>query len=204
MPQPGPSYFEDVERCVDEIIARVGQRIVLGIPLGIGKPNPLVNALYRRVKMNPGLWLKILTAITLETPKGSSDLEQRFLEPFVERVFGNYPDLEYAVDLRKGQVPPNVEIAEFFLKPGGYLNVPMQQQNYISSNYTHVVRDALDNGVNVWAQQVAKREVDGEGWLSLCSNPELTLDFFPMIEELRRRGQQVIYRPGQSRDAVHV
>lgn len=192
MPQPGPSYFEDVERCIDEIIARVGPRIVLGIPLGIGKPNPLVNALYQRVKMNPGLWLKILTAITLETPKGSSDLEQRFLEPFVERVFGNYPDLEYAVDLRKGQVPPNVEIAEFFLKPGGYLNVPMQQQNYISSNYTHVVRDALDNGVNVWAQQVAKREVDGEEWLSLSSNPEITLDFFPMIEEVRRRGQQVI------------
>lgn len=192
MPQPSPSYFEDVERCVDEIIARVGQRIVLGIPLGIGKPNPLVNALYRRVKTNPDLRLKILTAITLETPKGSSDLEQRFLEPFIERVFGNYPNLEYALDLRKGQVPPNIEIAEFFLKPGGYLNVPMQQQNYISSNYTHVVRDALDNGVNVWAQQVAKREVDGEGWLSLGSNPEITLDFFPMIEAVRRRGQQLI------------
>ena len=192
MPQPSPSYFEDVERCVDEIIARVGQRIVLGVPLGIGKPNPLVNALYRRVKTNPDLRLKILTAITLETPRGSSDLEQRFLEPFVERVFGNYPDLEYAVDLRKGQVPSNIEITEFFLKPGGYLNVPMQQQNFISSNYTHVVRDALDNGVNVWAQQVAKREVDGEGWLSLSCNPEITLDIFPRIEEARRRGQQIL------------
>jgi len=29
-------------------------------------------------------------------------------------VFGNYPNLEYALDLRKGQVPPNIEIAEFF------------------------------------------------------------------------------------------
>lgn len=192
MPQPSPFYFQDVERCVDEIIARVGQRIVLGIPLGIGKPNPLVNALYRRVKTNPDLRLKILTAITLEVPKGSSDLEQRFLEPFVERVFGNYPDLEYALDLRAGQMPPNIEIVEFFFKPGGFMNVPMQQQNYISTNYTHVIRDALENGVNVWAQQVAKREVDGEPWLSLCSNPEVTLDFFPMVEELRRRGQQVL------------
>ncbi|MFZ1643652.1 MAG: acetyl-CoA hydrolase/transferase C-terminal domain-containing protein [Candidatus Contendobacter sp.] len=192
MPQPSPSYFQDVERCVDEIIAMVGQRIVLGIPLGIGKPNPLVNALYRRVKTNPDLWLKIFTAITVETPKGSSDLEQRFLEPFVERVFGNYPDLEYAIDLRAGQMPPNVEIAEFFFKPGGYLNVPMQQQNYISTNYTYAARDLMDNGVNVLAQQVAKREVNGEWWLSLCSNPEVALDLFPMIGEARRRGQRVV------------
>lgn len=192
MPQPSPFYFQDVERCVDEIIARVGQRIVLGIPLGIGKPNPLVNALYRRVKMNPNLYLKILTAITVEIPKGSSDLEQRFLEPFVERVFGNYPDLEYALDLRAGRVPPNIEIVEFFFKPGGFMNMPIPQQNYISTNYTHVIRDALDNGVNVWAQQVATREVDGEGWLSLSCNPEVTLDFFPMVEELRRQGRQVL------------
>ncbi len=192
MPQPSPSYFEDVERCVDEIIARVGQHIVIGIPLGIGKPNPLMNALYRRAKMNRDLRLKILTAITVEIPKGSSDLEKRFLEPFVERVFGNYPDLEYALDLRKGQVPSNIEITEFFLKPGGFLNVPMQQQNYISSNYTHVIRDALDNGVNVWAQQVAKREVDGEGWLSLGCNPEITLDIMPMVEEVRRQGRRLI------------
>jgi acyl-CoA hydrolase len=192
MPQPNPSYFQDVERCVDEIIARVGQRIVLGIPLGIGKPNPLVNALYRRVKADPNLRLKILTAITIETPKGSSDLERRFLEPFVERVFGNYPDLEYAADLRTGQMPPNVEIAEFFLKPGGFMSVPMQQQNYISSNYTHALRDGLDNGVNVWAQQVAAREVDGESWFSLCSNPELTLELLPVVADLRRQGRPLL------------
>ena len=192
MPQPSPYYFQDVERCLEEIIARVGQRIVLGIPLGIGKPNPLVNALYRQVKGDPNLRLKILTAITVETPKGSSDLERRFLEPFVERVFGNYPDLEYAVDLRSGQAPPNVEIAEFFFKPGGYLNVPMQQQNYISTNYTHAARDLMDNGVNVLAQQVAKREVEGEWWFSLGSNPEVTLDLLPMIEEARRRGEPMV------------
>lgn len=192
MPQPSPSYFQDVERCVDEIIARVGQRIVLGIPLGIGKPNPLVNALYRRAKADSDLRLKILTAITVETPKGSSDLERRFLEPFVERVFGNYPDLEYAVDLRTGQVPPNVEVAEFFFKPGGYLNVPMQQQNYISTNYTHAPRDLMENGINVLSQLVAEREVDGARWFSLGSNPDVTLDLLPMIEAARRQGRPMV------------
>ncbi|HRD64912.1 MAG TPA: acetyl-CoA hydrolase/transferase C-terminal domain-containing protein [Candidatus Competibacter sp.] len=192
MQQRSPSYFQDVDTCVEEIVVRVGKRIVLGIPLGIGKPNPLVNALYRRAKADPELRLKILTAITVETPKGSSDLEKRFLEPFVERVFGNYPDLEYAGDLRNGQLPANVEVAEFFFKPGGFLNVPMQQQNYISTNYTHAARDLMENGINVLAQMVAAREVDGESWFSFGSNPDVTLDLLPMIEEARRQGQPVV------------
>ena len=192
MPQQTPVYFQDVEGCVEEIIARVGPQIVLGIPLGIGKPNPLVNALYQRVKADPQLRLKIITAISVEVPKGSSDLEKRFLGPFVERVFGNYPDLEYAVDLRSGRLPPNVEIAEFFLKPGGFMNVPMQQQNYISANYTHAVRDLLENGVNVLAQQVAQREIAGESRFSLACNADLTVDLLPLIAEARREGRALI------------
>lgn len=192
MQTKSPYYCEDVEGCVDEVITRVGRRIVLGIPLGIGKPNPLVNAFYQRAKADPELHLKIMTAITVETPKGSSDLEKRFLEPFIERVFGNYPDLDYAVDLRLGRVPANVEVAEFFFKPGGFMNVPMQQQNYISTNYTHAARDLMENGVNVLAQQVAKREVDGELRFSLGSNPEVTLDLFPMIEGARRQGRPMV------------
>lgn len=192
MQTKSPCYCEDVEGCVDEVITRVGRRIVLGIPLGIGKPNPLVNAFYQRAKAEPELHLKIITAITVETPKGSSDLEKRFLEPFIERVFGNYPDLDYAVDLRLGRVPANVEVAEFFFKPGGFMNVPMQQQNYISTNYTHAARDLMENGVNVLAQQVAKREVDGELRFSLGSNPEVTLDLFPMIDGARRQGRPMV------------
>ena len=45
--------FVDVEKCVDAIIAKVGKRIVFGMPLGLGKPNHLVNALYLRAKSDP-------------------------------------------------------------------------------------------------------------------------------------------------------
>ena len=192
MSPSSPLYFQDVEPCVTAIIDRVGWQVVLGIPLGIGKPNPLVNAFYQRAKSDPQLRLKIITAITVETPKGSSDLEKRFLGPFVERVFGNYPDLDYAVDLRAGRLPPNVEVAEFFFKPGGYMNVPMQQQNYISTNYTHAARDLMEHGVNVLAQQVAAREVAGERWFSLGSNPDVTLDLLPLIAAARRQGRAVV------------
>ncbi|MBK7003911.1 MAG: hypothetical protein IPH37_01260 [Burkholderiales bacterium] len=64
---------------------------MLGIPLGVGKPNPFVNALYRRIEGNPARRLKIITALSPEIPAGKSDLERAFLGPLVERVFGDYP-----------------------------------------------------------------------------------------------------------------
>ena len=35
---------------VDHVLDTIQGPIVLGIPLGVGKPNPFVNALYRRIK----------------------------------------------------------------------------------------------------------------------------------------------------------
>ena len=83
------STFVDVEHCVDAILAKVGKRIVFGMPLGLGKPNHLANALYLRAKQDPSLHLRIMTALSLEVPKGNSDLEKKFLQPFVKRVWGN-------------------------------------------------------------------------------------------------------------------
>jgi len=94
--------FTRIDDCLDDVITKMGPRLALGIPLGIGKPNPLVNALYARAKANPGLKLRILTALSLEKPKAGSDMEARFLDPFVERVFGNYPDLDYVRDRHRG------------------------------------------------------------------------------------------------------
>jgi acyl-CoA hydrolase len=178
-----PSQFDSIEACVDSLFATVGNHITLGIPLGIGKPNPLVNAIYRRVKANKAFKLKIITALSLEKPHGHSDLEKRFLEPFVERVFGNYPDLDYVTDLRQGKLPPNIEISEFFMKTGDYLDNPTAQQSYIYSNYSHVARDMLVQGVNVMAQAVAAKVVDGKLRLSLSSNPDVTLDALDLCRQ---------------------
>jgi acyl-CoA hydrolase len=185
-----PIFYESVDACVDAVIERIGKHIVLAIPLGIGKPNPLANGFFKKAKQNPTIHLKIITALTLEKPQGSSELEQRFLGPFVERVFGDYPDLDYALAIRHGELPANIEVAEFFFKPGGYLNVPASQQNYISSNYTHVVRDLMHHGVNVIAQMVAKKTIDGHTYYSLGSNPDLTLDLLPLLAEAKKQGRE--------------
>ena len=190
MTNPAPPLFIDsIEAAVDHLLDRIPGRVVLGIPLAVGKPNPFVNALYRRVKGNPARQLRIVTALSLERPVGKSDLERHFLAPLVERVFGDYPDLAYVKDLRAGSLPPNVEVCEFFMKTGDYLDNASAQQHYISTNYTFVARDMAVQGMNVIAQAVAAR---GEGdtlRLSLSSNPDVVLE---IVEKLRAAGKPLL------------
>jgi len=175
----------DLEAAVDAILARTGERVVCATPLGLGKPLPLLNALYARVKANTSLKLSIVTALTLEIPRPGSDLERRFLEPFLRRVFEGVPELDYMRDLRRGALPPNVELFEFYFRPGAMLGVPHAQQNYISSNYTHAARDILARGVNAILVMVAERA----GRYSLSCNSDLTLD---LVSALRSRGEPCV------------
>jgi len=175
------SFFNDTERAIDAVLAAVGNRIVLGIPLGIGKPNHFVNALYRRVKESPAFHLKIITALSLEKPRASSELEKRFLDPFVKRVFGDYEDLDYVRARRTNCLPQNIEVVEFFMKTGEYLTNDLAQQDYIYSNYTHAARDMLMQGVNLLAQAVAVDDSRANVRLSLSSNPDTTLDMLDLI-----------------------
>lgn len=172
----------EAETCVDEIIRQVGKHISIGMPLGLGKPVALINALYARACRDPEIHLRILTALTLEKPVGSSPLEKAFLEPFVERIFGDCPDVAYAQDLNAGTMPANVEVLEFFFKPGSRLNNPHAQQHYISSNYTHAARDVLEQGCNVAAQLVCKRETPAGLRYSLSSNPDTGPELLQLLK----------------------
>ncbi|MGE5625350.1 MAG: acetyl-CoA hydrolase/transferase C-terminal domain-containing protein [Bacillota bacterium] len=180
--------FENPDDCVEAILSRVGKNLVVGTPLGIGKPNHLLNALYQRVASDRSLHLRLVTALSLERPAGKSELERRFLEPFVARVFGDYPELEYMRALRSGKLAPNVELSEFYFKSGAMLGVPSAQQDYISTNYTHVARDMLAAGANVVLQAVAR--LPGPRY-SLASNPDVTLDIMPGLREAERAGRPV-------------
>jgi acyl-CoA hydrolase len=183
--------FDDVGECVEATLRHVGKRIVMALPLALGKPVPLVNEFYRRAVRDPGIELKILTALSLRVPSPRSDLERRFLEPFLARVFGNYPALDYVSAARAGSVPSNISIDEFYLEPGAYLEAPYVQQHYLSTNYTHVARDVLRLGVNVLAQLVARRSIDGRTEISLSCNPDVTVDILPELEARKRAGQPI-------------
>lgn len=179
------TFDADPERVVDRIFDAVGTEVVLAMPIAIGKANSIVNALYRRAVDDASIHLTILTALTLNKPRSEGFLQRRLLEPLVERVFGDYPDLQYGIDRDAGRLPQNVSVIEFFFSPGSQLGNRYAQQHYISSNYTHVCRDLFDLGVNVIAQEVAPSE-DGETF-SLSCNPDVTLDLGDMLRRSDRR-----------------
>ena len=187
-----PHSFDDVAECVENTLSRVGSHIVLALPLGVGKPNPLVNEFYRRARRDPALTLTIFTALSLRAPQWKGELERRFLEPMVARLFGACVPLDYVTDLHGGGVPKNVRIVEFFLDPGALLNVRHSQRHYVSSNYTHVARDVAAHGVNVVAQLVAKRSLEGRIEYSLGSNPDVTLDLLEHLAPQRRAGRDLV------------
>ena len=196
-----------IEDAVEQVLARLPAHIHMGLPLGLGKPNLFVNALYARVRELPQRQLTIYTALSLGRPDLGDGLQRRFLEPFVERVFADYPELDYLADLRASRLPPNIRVEQFFMQPGSLLHSPQAQQDYVSSNYSHAARDINAKGLNLIAQIVAEDDARPDH-LSLSCNPDITLDVLPMIERRRAAGETILllgqvhaelpYMPGRS------
>lgn len=187
-----PAYHENVGALADRILDEVGKNIVLGLPLGLGKANHVANELYARAVADRGIHLRILTALTLEPPSARGDLQRRFAEPLNARLFAGYPRLAYADAVRSGALPPNIEVSEFFLLAGRWLNAPRAQQSYVSANYTHAPRYLAERGLNVIAQLVAKTGSGEQARFSLSCNPDVTLDLLPFLAERRKLGAPAI------------
>ena len=194
----GPARFSDPARLADAIVDKVGKKIVLAMPLGLGKANHIVNALFAKAMVDPSINLSIFTALTLEPPRAKSDLERRFLYPVAQRLFAGYPPLDYATAIHKNQVPPNIAVNEFFFEAGDWLQSPYAQQHYISANYTHALQVILDRGANVIGQLVAHRAEAAPHAYSLSCNPDLTL---PLLE-MRRAGRADFMFAGQVNSAL--
>jgi len=180
-----------IEQAVDDVLARLPAHIHMGMPLGLGKPNQFANALYRRIEQLPERQLTIYTALSLGRPTLGDGLQKRFLEPFVERVFGDYPELDFLVALQHDSLPPNIHVEQFFMQPGSLLNSAPAQQYYVSSNYSHAARDINASGLNLVAQLVASHP-DHPDRLSLSCNPDITLDLLPMIARRRAAGETIL------------
>ncbi len=168
--------------CLKLIFAKAGNHLKIGTPLGIGKPNPLVNAIWQQAKDDAQITLELFTALSLQVPKGQSLLERRFLKPFTDRLFPNHPNLDYIDDLKCNKVPKNMRVTEFYMQSGKMLRSKTAQMNYTSSNYTHAMRDMLEKGMNVLMQMVAVKQTDDGPVYSLSCNTDLTLDMDPICQ----------------------
>ena len=177
------SRSDALETVVDRILAEATDHLAIAAPLGLGKPNHLLNAIYRRFKSDASRRLTIYTALSLDPPAPGSDLERRFLAPFLARQFGeDYPRLEYVIDLKADRVPPNVRVQEFYFLSGAMLHSSKAQRDYASINYTQVARDLADSGeLHAIVQLVARRGEGENARYSLSCNPDVTLDVLDAI-----------------------
>ena len=175
-----PAMVIDTAECIAQVRARLGDHWIVGAPLGLGKPNHLLNALYQAACDDPTIRLELFTALSLNPPKPAGGLKQRFLGPFVERHFGGYPRLRYLHDLDNAQVPANITVSEFYFRSGSRLGDAHSQRHYISSNYTHVARDMAARGVNLLVQMVGVHP-ERPGFFSLSCNPDVTLDLLQRV-----------------------
>lgn len=191
MPE-SPRLLADVDACVDVLIERVGRDLRVGLPLGLGKPVELVNALYARAKSDPSIRLTLLTALSLEKPVAGSKLEAAFLNPFLARVFEGVPELEYAKDVTAKRLPPNVRVLEFFFRPGSRLSNAQAQRDYISTNYTFAARDVFAQGCNVVMQAVAQRQTADGPRYSLSCNPDTGPELVGLLRAAEARGERRI------------
>ncbi|MEO5629519.1 MAG: acetyl-CoA hydrolase/transferase C-terminal domain-containing protein [Thermomonas sp.] len=170
-----PARFDNLDAAVDAILATIQGPLRLGAPLGLGKPHRLLNALYARIEADASRPLQLYTALSLDPPTGASELERRFLGPFVARLYGeDFPRLAYIAAQKRDALPAHVEVEEFYLQSGALLHSRQAQQSYSSLNYTHVARALADRGMNALVQKVAISP-DGNR-LSLSSNTDLTFD----------------------------
>ncbi len=172
-----------IDAAVERILARGQGNAAVATPLGLGKPNHLLNALYRRVKADPAKRLTLYTALSLDIPVAGSDLERRFLEPFLARHFGaDYPRLDYVIDLEADRVPANIRVQEFYFQSGAMLRSTQAQRDYASINYTMVARDLAERaGLHAIVQLVASRGRGRDTLYSLSCNPDVTLDVLDAI-----------------------
>ena len=187
-----PVVLDEVEACVDAIIERVGTDLRVGLPLGLGKPPELVNALFQRAKSDPTLRLTLLTALSLEVPVPGPGLESAFLQPLLDRVFEGVVQLDYPRAVTEGTLPPNVRVLEFYFRPGSRLHDAGAQRDYISTNYTFAARDLMEQGCNVAMQAVAKREVAGEVRYSLSCNPDTSIELLELMRAAEAEGERTI------------
>ena len=167
-------HVDTFEAAIARLLAHTTGPLRVGAPLGLGKPHRLLNALYDTMLSHPERHLHLYTALSLDPPTGRSELERRFLGPFVQRLYGDdFPRLEYVRAEKDDTLPPNIEVEEFYVQSGALLESTPAQRRYASLDYTHVAKALADRQVNCIVQKVATNDA---GTLSFSCNTDLTTD----------------------------
>src|SRR5262249_30224566 len=202
---PRSVVFSDADRCAQAIVDSVGHDLRLAVPVSIGKPILIVDALYRLAEADRRVHLGILRGRRWRALRPGRSLERRFAQPLLDRLFSGCVEPLYAAAVRQGRLPPNIRVHEFFLLAGRSLTNKLAQKSYISLNYSQVARHLERVETNVLAQLVAPHPSAAR--VSLSSNPDVTLDMLPFVASRRAHEPTVFavelnenlpYMPGEA------
>lgn len=177
------THSDNLDDAVELILRRIPGTLRIAGPLAIGKPHRLLNALYQRVEKDPSRPMQIYTALSLDPPTASSDLERRFLAPFAQRHFGDdFPALLYVQAMKRDALPAHIQVEEFYMQSGALLRSSQAQRAYTSLNYTQAAAGVAQRGANAILQKVAREP--GGTRLSLSCNNDTTHDTIDAIRAL--------------------
>ena len=131
-------------------------------------------------------------------PAASGDLQQRLLEPIIERLFGDYPELAYASALRAARLPANVRSPSSTCRPA-VARTTRQRPAALTRAQLHPRRPRAA-AARRQRPRPARRS-RGRHAASACScNPDVTLDILPALSRCARRETACDRRPGQLRE----
>ena len=165
-----PKKFADPDDIAEHIIRDVGTNLVVGLPLGLGKANHIANALYARAAADridqPDLLHRADAGKAEADERAGTALHQSCDRPPVRRLSGSGLCRRAA----RGCVAAEYR-GHRVLLPGRTMAAARRRRSrhYISANYTHASSICWRAALNVVAQLVAKRVVDGDAALQ----PEL-------------------------------
>ena len=177
------THCDNLEDAIDALLRQIPGTLRIGAPLGIGKPHRLLNALYERIEKDPSRRMEIYTALSLDPPSAAPGLEQRFLQPFAQRHFGeDFPALRYVQAMKREALPAHIQVEEFYMQSGALLNSAQAQRHYTSLNYTAAGAGVAQRGANAILQKVALEP--GGTRMSLSCNNDTTHDTLDAINAL--------------------
>lgn len=185
----GPLRFTNFNKTAEHLATKFHRHLRLATPLGLGKPNQLLNEIYEAFRIRPEGRLDIFTALSLRIPEPKVSMEKRFALPFIQRHFGqDYPHLQYVKDGHSA--PENINIYEFYFQAGQEIGHERMQRNYSSINYTHVAQSLLRGQIDAAVQLIAKHPTKNS--YSLSCNPDVTID----VADLYRKAGKTLYMVG--------
>ena len=86
MRKPIPAVSTDA--CAQAIVDHCGEHMRIAEPLGLGKPNTVLNVMCRKTSANPKLSMDVCTALSLARPHPACGVGARFLGAFLQQHTG--------------------------------------------------------------------------------------------------------------------